>query len=82
MVFVSLIKEIFLKLGNLSAAAMVAFAMLDYDLTLPIGYSLSLNTPELAFLGEFLMWHILLVFSLICWLVWLVLHIYEWIATR
>ena len=86
MVFISLFKQIFLGLGNLSASALLAFAVMDYDLTLPIAYHFvgigGMRPEEFIFLGDLLMWQVLLVVAMISWALWFVLKLYEKLMTR
>ena len=81
MVFISLFKQIFLGLGNLSASALLAFAVMDYDLTLPIAYHFSgvgaMRPEEFIFLGDLLMWQVLLVVAITSWALWFILKMYE-----
>ena len=86
MVFISLLKQIFLGLGNLAASALLAFAVVDYDLTLPIAYHFvggSQGRPEeFIFLGDLLMWQVLLVVALACWAMWFILNMYEHLTEK
>ena len=86
MVFISLLKQIFLGLGNLSASALVAFAVVDYDLTLPIAYHFvggnGQRPEEFVFLGDLLMWQVLLVIALTCWALWFILNMYEHLTEK
>ena len=86
MVFISLIKHIFLGLGNLSASALLAFAVVDYDLTLPIAYHLAGGSggrpEEFIFLGDLLTWQVLLVVAIISWAMWFVLNMYEHLTEK
>ena len=86
MVFISFLKQIFLGLGNLSATAILAFAVMDYDLTLPVAYHFlkgsGTRPEELIFLGDLLTWQVLLVITIISWALWFILKMYEKLMDR